>query len=102
MTHSFAPSRLFHVGYRYVHKRQGGVIHADYSHGVGLQGFTAAVPGGAPTLPDDEDYLGGAGAGGTGCVVWDLDSTQDTLEVIAACPDARGVCKAPLGKLGQI
>ncbi len=79
-----------HVGYRQLSETHG-VLHSDYSVGVGLPFVTGDAEGDSILSPADPDDLFAVDE----CIVYDFD--QEVVRVQAPCGDHNGVCKKKLG-----
>lgn len=92
VTSKYTSSRKFHVGYR-AYAADSGFVAADNSFSEGLFGYTSDAATGATKIPAANDYMSAEK-----CVVLDLDSAEEGLEVASPCPvDAKAVCKSPIG-----
>ncbi len=91
VTQFFNSSSVYHVGYRQV-SAKFGVLHSDYSHGLGLPFYTWDATG--KLLVNTSLGL----INSSQCVTFDSTNYKATAALVSPCPTARGVCKAKLGK----
>ena len=81
----------YHIGYRKVNKKTG-VLHSDFSMGLGLMGVTIDEQGDFE-IPEHDKYMTK-----DNCVILQETTTGFTVRKDSPCTNAYGVCKVPIGE----